>query len=529
MDSPGLMQRRPSLRLPILGDGKSLLILILLALLGAAIVMVSTPHGLGVSDDSVIYLGAARNLLDGNGLSRLEGDGSPHPITHYPPGYSLVLAAWQFAGGPFQLGARLIAALAFAVSIASTGLLAKDITASPAIGLLTSLLLALSPVALEVETWAMSEPIFVGMALVSLWLLRRYRSEPKALYLYASAFAIALALLTRYVGYTLLLVAGVTISTQPVPGRKRLRDLLRLIMLAMVPMVFWIGRNLLLTGSATNRQLAWHPVRMDKLRSGLLAVAEWIYGGQPPALWMALPALAVVLAIYGIFVASRWPRGSDPPEGKRKQAADLLLPGFSAIYLAALLVSISLFDYSTPLDRRLLFPLYPVFLVVGVGTLQFLWSRLASIPLLRGALVALLLAGVTRYAWETGQTALELRADARGFASHAWQEGAVVEYLQGLPVRTFIYTNEPVAVYYLVGRGSYTVPIRFDSVVGKPRDDYQQAMAEMRARLQAGEAVLVLLDSIRFQTDLAPEQELIRGLEPAASDPQMRLYVAPAE
>ncbi len=505
--------------------GRLLLVLLLAsAVVGVSILLASTPHGLGVSDDSVIYIGAARNLVDGRGLSRLEGDGSAEPITHYPPGYPLALAGWLAAGGSLAAGARLITIVSFLISILFVGLLTWELTQSTVLSLLPSLLLALSPIALDVHVWAMSEPLFVAFTLMALWALARYLAGGRALYLYGSALILGFGWLSRYVGYTLLATSILSLAMQAKAWRDRIDDIARFVPIAATPVVAWLVRNIRLTGSATNRQLAWHPVGWGKLKSGLLSVGEWVYGGRPPSAWMALPALLALLLIFGIFLRSRLPQKRDEPEERGRKLTGLALPLFTEIYTLSLLLSISLFDYSTPIDRRLLFPLYPIVLVVGACTLRTFWPRLRRFPWLRTLTVVLLVAGLARYTWETVETADRLRADAGGFASKDWRQSEVVDFLRDLPPETAIYTNEPVAVYYLVNRGSYMVPIRFDSVVGKSRGDYEASLREMSAELQSGQAVLVLLDSIRFQTDLAPEQRMTAGLDVVAEDQRMRLF-----
>lgn len=66
--------------------------LLLIGLAGAVLLAYATPRGMGLVNDSVGYISGARNLVDGNGYSRLTGNGEPRPITNYPPLYSIVLA-----------------------------------------------------------------------------------------------------------------------------------------------------------------------------------------------------------------------------------------------------------------------------------------------------------------------------------------------------------------------------------------------------------------------------------------------------
>lgn len=509
---------------PDVSRRRLLTLLLIPVLLGGSILLVSTAEGLGIGDDSVIYLGAARNLVAGDGLSRLEGDGSPVPVTHYPPGYPLSLAGWVAAGVSVEAGARALALLALAISVLFVGLLAWELTGSTLLSLFPALLFAISPVTLEISSWVMSEPHFVALTLIASWSLARFLQTERARFLYASALCVAFAWLTRYIGYTVLATALLALAVQRKPWQRRLGEIVAYGLVAAAPISLWLARNLALTGSATNRQLAWHPVGMAKLRSGLAAAAEWIYAGQPPATWMAIPAMIVLLFVHGMYLSTNLPKRAPPHPRVARDIAALSLSAFTALYLISLLLSISLFDYSTPIDRRILFPVYPIALVVGAGALHYVWPHLAKLKWLRFATVAVLVAGLARYSWETVETIGHLRRDARGFAASVWQESEAAAYLRDLPSETAIYTNEPVAVYYLADRGSYIVPIRFDSVVGRAREDYEASLAEMRARLHSGEAVLALLNSISFQTDFAPEEVMTEGLTVIAEGPRMRIF-----
>jgi hypothetical protein len=51
----------------------------------------TTKMGIGITLDSVYYLRAAENVAAGKGYV-VDFDGTETPLTHYPPGYSLLLA-----------------------------------------------------------------------------------------------------------------------------------------------------------------------------------------------------------------------------------------------------------------------------------------------------------------------------------------------------------------------------------------------------------------------------------------------------
>jgi hypothetical protein len=77
-----------------------------------------------------------------------------------------------------------------------------------------------------------------------------------------------------------------------------------------------------------------------------------------------------------------------------------------------------------------------------------------------------------------------------------------------------IYTNTPPAVYLVTGRASRVLPTPLDPVDNRPRGDYEQNVAQMRADLLSGKAVLALFDTsgIEDAFGAADVAQLTQGL-----------------
>jgi hypothetical protein len=54
-----------------------------LAVMGFLGIILCTPGGVGIYSDSVVYVGVARNLLRGEGVSYFDDNGQMAPVTHY--------------------------------------------------------------------------------------------------------------------------------------------------------------------------------------------------------------------------------------------------------------------------------------------------------------------------------------------------------------------------------------------------------------------------------------------------------------
>jgi hypothetical protein len=102
-----------------------------------------------------------------------------------------------------------------------------------------------------------------------------------------------------------------------------------------------------------------------------------------------------------------------------------------------------------------------------------------------------------------------LRTDGQGYASRAWQQSELIQWVRELPPEPAIYSNELDALYLQTGRQAFQVPIRWDPVREQPRQDYPEQLAAMRRRLQDEGAILVLFDTIAGQQAFLPTQEVL--------------------
>src|SRR5947199_2924884 len=103
---------------------KAVVVIVFLGVAGALIILLMTPHGVGITPDSTVYLDAAASLSRGAGLNVWSNAGELTPLTHYPPLYSSLLALLGKAGATLEVSARLLNAILFAITILLVGLIA---------------------------------------------------------------------------------------------------------------------------------------------------------------------------------------------------------------------------------------------------------------------------------------------------------------------------------------------------------------------------------------------------------------------
>ncbi len=496
--------------------------LLLLSVVGGVWLSTSTPYGMGLVNDSAVYIGGARSLLAGNGYMRLSGDLGLKPITHFPPLFSLtlMLAALVSQSDPL-LAARWLMPLLFGLNISLLGGWVYLMSHRRDLALLTSALWAFSDWGLNLHAYVLSEPLFLTFFLLAFITWLAYQNQPRPYWAGLNGFLASLAYLTRYAGATLLVTFGLLLLGYAWREQRRWKDLRRWLIGALPLPVLWTLYTWQVGEAVGNRQIAWHPIPLNTLRHGLqnslnALAPDWLIRLFPPLgnLFSALgllTSLGLVIGIgVGVWRVCRQPKATFP-----HWLAPVL---FGGIYWGFLVLSISLLDASTPLDDRVLGPLYLTLLalsVVGLGWLLRYPGRWLRLIALIGVVVGVPLLvedGVMR-----GQA---LRQEGLGLAHREIQTTHLWDLLRQYPTGKYVYSDRPAAIHLYAERPCLPLPAPVDPVQARFRPDYEADLAEMKARIRAGQAILVLFDLHR-SGDAAYLGEITASL----GEPQMVDFV----
>ena len=484
-------------RSPTQPNGINLRLALGLALVGAAGVLLllwTTPRGVGLYYDSMPYLESAENALAGQGFGRVTCEAFK-PMTRYPPFYSVLLAGLIAMGIEPYAGARLLSAAALGVASVLLGATLWRTTRSWTVSVLGGVILLISTPVLGVFTWAMSEPAYLALWLSSLLLADMYLVSGQRHLLVASGIAAALAFLTRYVGALPIAAIALFLTAGAIRRRNAWSDVGWFLAIACMPVALWIGRGLLVAGNPTSRELEARLPDRAALREGVETVVGWY--GRNQGTWSEEQLLAafaaLVLAFVVLWMSLARRRSPAPP-------ATYLVPlhiASTAAYCIGVMVSILLFDPMTPLDDRILIPVY-LSMVIVLLTLLHRAIAHRSIPVAVLGLV-IVVALVSNQLGRFGGTAARLRADGQGYAGARWRNSQVAEWIrQQRPA--VIYTNDITAVYFGGGGPSCAIP-----ALGA-----DAAMASMRERLQKDGGIVAIFGSVTGE--FAPMSELTEGL-----------------
>jgi hypothetical protein len=509
--------------------------LFLLATLGVLIIWLATRFGIGIMPDSTVYIDAAHNLIDGRGLVALAGSGEFKPLTHYPPFYPATLACLArvglfFGSIPIESIARIVNSVLFGANVLLVGIgirsYARESFWGPIIG---SSLALMAPDIAGIHTLALTEGLFIFLTLCGLILLARFIETRRRAYLITAAGAIALSLLTRYVGVALVLTGLVVLMF--VNGRtlrRRLVDLLIFGLTSCVPMTLWVIRNLRAGEGMSDREFVYHPPGLGKAVTGLSTISGWLLVGRvrPGFRIMFFAVEMVAVSLFAIYLVRQMRQAShgdncEPAGAIQGGPVERRLGGspvpliflvFTVIYISFLIFTASFVDADFVPDERALVPVH-VAMIVLVSVLSWkVFTTLRKVGMVRITFIAIAVLFLCSYSVRGGMWLWHTRQDGQGYASRAWRESKTIEQVKTLPAGAPIFSNGYEAIYYLTHRPAMYLPEKVKHGTGRVNVNFAAEVESMGKALKDRRGVLVYFNTFPERWFLPSEIDLRKQL-----------------
>ncbi len=467
----------------------------LIVITGFVLILWITPRGAGVQPDSIVYLNGTKSLLAGKGfLNR------GNPITHFPPFYSLFLVAATLIVNNLLQAARYLNAILFGINL---GLVALAVYLSTGRSFLNStcaiIFFLVSEPLLEMHAWALSEPLFITLSLAGIILLSMYVIRPTLSLLIVSSLSLGLAVITRYISLAFLPAAIVVVfvgrgDQQP---RRRFRDTLIWALLACAPIIVLSIINLVMTGAASDRSFVYHPASEFKyigriIGSGMnfiapISLPSWVW----PAFFGLLAGLFI--AQLGIIFKLHLREIHWRSMGIVMAAACLL---FIVGYLLFLFISLSLFDASTPIDDRLM---SPIFVLLIVGGFPAIWTLAQSLkkPMLWCFFLLFIILSISMKTPDAIRSAESIQKNGLGYTSIQWQEFETIAFVKSLAKDVKIYSNGSGVIGFLTENQALSVPKNKSPTTLLVNPSYTAEIGAMCKDIMENRAILVYFNTIK--------------------------------
>jgi hypothetical protein len=190
------------------------------------------------------------------------------------------------------------------------------------------------------------------------------------------------------------------------------------------------------------------------------------------------------------------------------------------VYLAFLFGSLALVDPATPLDDRILSPIYLLAIIVGMyGVHRALTlDRVMTLPRVGKAATVLMLSGFCVSTLIRGFDVFQYsRHEGFGYVNWRWRDSQLMKFVEALPDTTLVYTNVPDAVYFHTGNPSRLLPIPEKQLTPKQFKQRRAELKQTQRRIRNEGAVFAL-----FQ---GPSDTRFRRGNPSVSELQRLLHV----
>lgn len=491
---------------------------------GIAILIRNSRWGIGIQHDSIFYLTAAKNLAVGKGLSWFGDGGELKPLAHFPPLYPMILSAFFALGMEAGEAARWLAAILFGANVTLIGTLAYYFSSRLWAGFLASLLASASSVLLGIHVIALSEPISLLLTLLFFALLSNYIAAPKKTLFIAYTLLAALSCLSRYIGIVVLgtgFVCLLFMSNRNL--RCKLRDAASFSLLAIIPLCLWLFRNVLITGTATNRVLRFHPPQKLIIAKFTQVAVGW-FNPYDLAFRSDIAIMLALLLLLGYRMSRLWIDRKSHQSRSFYFAFSLVL--YSAFYLGFLVFSITFYDASTPIDNRILSPIYACLLILIVLIVGISPKGKGTLPW--NIMLFLFLAAL---GWVQIRSSTEilksLKEEGIGFSSQSWKESETILWVDSLESEATLYTNERLALTFLTGRHAYSVPEKVDPVKETLRSDFGNMLELMQVRLKEPKSYLILFNPDNLPWGLPTLDEITLALAAIEHFDDATIYINP--
>jgi len=500
---------------PKIFDGKNLkkkenlVIILLTVVFGIAALLFMlwiTPFGAGVSFDSIMYLGGAKNILSGIGFFN-----NNLPISHFPPFFSILLAATGIVEkNPLQ-AARILNAILFAVN---TGIFILTVYLTAGRNFLTTILAALlfifSAQLIEIHAYAWSEPLFITLLLLSTLFLCLYVNKPRSSLLFATSISLGFAIITRYIGIALFPILLFIIFFSENNGKfgKSIRNTITCFLLTSLPLSILFVRNLMVSGSTTDRSFVIHPVPIFTYFTEIMNGIFNFFVPNPLPLIGEIAIFGLIVAIL-VFIITRYVKEIGWQLINWRSLSVIMATSsilFTLSYIIFLYISISSFDGSTPVNIRILSPIF-VLLIPGIFTT--IWTVSANIkkPILWSLFLVIVIITLILNMPSAITEATDIKENGLGYTSQQWNNSETLDYIKSLPEGIKIYSNGAEVINYLTDGQSILIPRKNNAMTMENNSLYDKQVDAMCKEINNKTAFLVYFDHI-IRGNLPNQQEI---------------------
>lgn len=334
------------------------IVTILSAVIVGLCLYIVTPYGLALSPDSVGYLKGAEGLITGEGLNYFN--------VQWPPIYPFLIALVSWISDVNVIdGARLLNSLLLALLFLI--LTNNNHKKNKFLNIIFAIELLIHPVLTHIYFYAWSELLLIIILILNINCLSRLSKEDvtnefEFRFLNTNLIVLSiLAVMTRYAGITIFITNIIVILVYL--KKISIWNRAKIIIIHSSFFIFFVGSWFVFTylnfKTFTNRTATFHPPTIHQIENGLAEIGRWYLPIYFKLSNFICTGLGILLIIYILKYFLKWNQEINKNFDSKVELNDTqIYLLFILVYLIFILISISFIDAATPLDSRILSPIF---------------------------------------------------------------------------------------------------------------------------------------------------------------------------
>ncbi len=429
-------------------------IIIIFSCIGSFLVILATlNYGPGLSPDSIEYLAAANNLVHGLGFLSYNG----LPIYEWPPLYPVIIFLSSFSLGVSTLiSAVILNALLFGLIIYRSGLILYKYLNNKTIVIVGLLAVLFSIPVFTEALWAHSELLFIFLLILYIDYLISYIEKGNLISFTILVILTSFALLTRYIGITMVLTTIITILIYSKKEKsKKILSILFYTVLSGIPIGIWIIRNYIISNTFFGERGTSRYSFFLNIYLTIDKILSWDISDHFINLKVFFIIFILIAALVLILLMVKKIRVKDLYLTINKRITVILILFISGYLLT--LILISSIKAHNPIDSRLLSPVYIPGLILLLIILQACYNRIKSfknVKLLKIVFFSILILSGVEPILHTIKMINYHYNNGEGYSGRLWEKENKKNWLISIKKNyiknSAMYSNEPFEVYYLL-------------------------------------------------------------------------------
>lgn len=455
-------------------------------------------YGTGIHPDSVAYLRASERIVNGDGPTLSDGK----LISHWPPLYPIAIAsiATLLNMTPMQSSQWLAISLG-CLLVVFFNLISNELGISLISVICLNALLLSSQLLLQFSSF-LSEGLFLVLmlALVYSYLIFRQSFHPREIMV--MAIIAGLLTMTRYAGFAFIAALCLVITFSDKKLSQGMKSAISFGSAALLMPLGWMIYVKSESTDASIRTFDFHMVSTTHIWTLMDTVSSWIFPTEVDV--VRIVGLCSIIGVVSILILTK--ERNEQSQLIHKDSLILWLLPVS--YTGFLVSSITLMDYSTPLDTRILSPLIPLLLLLTWHVYSIL-STNQSFKLITASLISVILAPNVKSCFAHHQF---LHLNGSGYNGRLWQESETLSYAKQLS-GCVVYTNGADALSYLLSEHSSTpsiqeLPLMSDIHHRRINNQFNEQWESLQQSISTGDACVVYFNRLSNRVFYPAESQL---------------------